>query len=148
MNIQKIDQRREAIGKQWCDFVKKLQEWSVSASEDAAKFVELTTFLYKNNLKMLCTLVGKCLSPIEAQINAKDNTIFTNKIYTAFLNSEILKTGNANNSFDFSLLFNAEEKNQWTPEIHEQFWKRLQLIVKFYKLLVEIDSEMKEYDAF
>lgn len=144
VDYTKIDARREMIGTQMVNIANKLVEWaSPSGKKESARFAMYISLLQQKNLKLLCTIAGKSFTPVESRIIANDSTIWFDKEYTLFVANQIF--GNTDETFSFSSVFAAENENVWSTDIHKEFWKRINMILKIYKSLSEIDSDMPLY---
>jgi len=146
MNVDytKIDARRELLATQMVNIANKLVEWaSPSGKKESARFAMYIALLQQKNLKLLCTIAGKSFTPIESRIIAKDSTVWFDTNYTAFVANQIF--GNTDETFSFASVFTSENNNDWPVEIHEEFWKRINMILKIYKSLTEIDTDMPMY---
>ncbi len=141
MSTKKIDERRELLGKQMNQFIMKLAEWSTSSDkEEVLRFSTFISVLYNNNLKLLCTITGKCFGHVIERINNKDTTIWGDEAYIRGVISAI--TGDSSEKFDLGKVFSQESMAEFPPAIHEEFWKRLSMIVKVYTMLKEVDTSM------
>jgi hypothetical protein len=140
MSEKQIDERRELLGKQMNNFMTKLVEWSTE-KEDVAKFSAFVAWLYNNNLQLLCVITGRCFGHVLNRIEAKDDTLWSDQSYL----SSVIKTisGESEEKIDFSKVFSTEANATFTPEIHEEFWKRVNMIAKLYSALIKIDEKTK-----
>lgn len=145
IDFKKIDTIREAIGKNMVDLGNKLVEWgSNSVKDDAARFASAIKTLYDNNRKLLTRIAGVITDSAYDRIERRDETIWYDKKYMMYINREICDV-DSKSDFDFVNIFGTESQNEWGPEIHEDFWKRVFLIAKLYRKLLEYDPDMKSY---
>jgi hypothetical protein len=141
MSEKQIDERRELLGKQMNNFMTKLVEWSTE-KDDVSRFSTFVSWLYNNNLQLLCVIVGRCFGNVIDRIEQKDDTLWTDPVYVSALIKSM--AGESEEKYDFSKVFSTETNAVFTQDVHEEFWKRLIMITKLYTALIKIDEKTRK----
>lgn len=146
-SFKRIDARMELLCNIMKGFSQKIITWtSEEHKSHATKLSTVISIIANNNKKKLCQYCGMLTTPIKERIEACDETVFDDKRYINFLENKFLGDTSDFSEFNFETIFATESQHTWTKEIHDEFWKNFQFMLKAYlSLAKEYPTDMPIY---